>query len=106
MIFNNMERYNPLVSIYTGKINKDEAEMDQVHLLKNLVGFNNRSRPKTTEGKDKKKISENVYSLYEGRELILNAFKSEIFPLKATNGKGIKILTPKQMLQRLPIALA
>ena len=101
-----MERYNPLVSIYTGKINKDEAEMDQVHLLKNLVGFNNRSRPKTTEGKDKKKISENVYSVYEGRELILNAFKSEIFPLKATNGKGIKILTPKQMLQRLPIALA
>ena len=106
MIFNNMKRYNPLVSIYTGKINKDEAEMDQVHLLKNLVGFNNRSRPKTTEGKDKKKISENVYSVYEGRELILNAFKSEIFPLKATNGKGIKILTPKQMLQRLPIALA
>ena len=101
-----MERYNPLVSIYTGKINKDEAEMDQVHLLKNLVGFNNRSRPKTTEGKDKKRISENVYSLYEGRELILNAFKSEIFPLKATNGKGIKILTPKQILQRLPIALA
>ena len=23
-----------------------------------------------------------------------------------TNGKGLKILTPKQMLQRLPIALA
>ena len=25
---------------------------------------------------------------------------------RATKGKGIKILTPKQMLQRLPIALA
>ena len=25
---------------------------------------------------------------------------------KATEGKGLKILTPKQMLQRLPIALA
>ena len=25
---------------------------------------------------------------------------------KATKGKGLKILTPKQMLQRLPIALA
>ena len=25
--------------------------------------------------------------------------------LKATKGRGIKILTPKQMLQRLPIAL-
>ena len=26
--------------------------------------------------------------------------------IKATKGKGLKILTPKQMLQRLPIALA
>ena len=26
--------------------------------------------------------------------------------IKSTEGKGIKILTPKQMLQRLPIALA
>ena len=25
---------------------------------------------------------------------------------KATEGKGLKMLTPKQMLQRLPIALA
>ena len=25
---------------------------------------------------------------------------------RATKGKGLKILTPKQMLQRLPIALA
>ena len=32
--------------------------------------------------------------------------KSEIFPIKATQGKGVKMLTPKQMLQRLPIALA
>ena len=106
MIFSNMKRYNPLVSIYTGKINIDEAEMDQVNWLKNLVGFNYRSRPKTTEGKDKKKTSESVYVFYEGRELILNAFKSEIFPIKAINVKGIKTLTNKQMLQRLPIALA
>ena len=26
--------------------------------------------------------------------------------IRATKGKGLKILTPKQMLQRLPIALA
>ena len=32
--------------------------------------------------------------------------KREIFPIKATQGKGVKMLTPKQMLQRLPIALA
>ena len=41
-----------------------------------------------------------------GWESILNAFKSGILPIKATQGKELKILTPKQMLQRLPIALA
>ena len=40
--------------ICTGKINIDETEMDQSNLLKNLVEFNNKSRPRTTEGKDKK----------------------------------------------------
>ena len=29
-----------------------------------------------------------------------------MFPLKEKQGKGLKMLTPKQMLQRLPIALA
>ena len=28
-----------------------------------------------------------------------------MFPLKPSQGKGLKILTPKQMFQRLPIAL-
>ena len=49
----------------------------------------------------------------EGREKVLNVFDSIIFPIK-TKGSGylnfkpsnFKILTPKQMLQKLPIALA
>ena len=49
---------------------------------------------------------ESVNALYEGRELILHAFKSGIFPITATKGKELKTLTPKQMLQRSPIALA
>ena len=108
-------------SIYTGKINIDEAEMDQSSLLKNLVGFKNKSRPRTTEGKDKKNTYESAYDLYEGRELTLNAFKSGIYLMKATKGEGrprllasrpsdlatqLKILTPQQMLRRLPLALA
>ena len=32
--------------------------------------------------------------------------RADYFPLKSTTGTGLKILTPKQMLQRLPIALA
>ena len=55
-----------------------------------------------------------TYALHEGRELILNAFRSRIFPIKETQGKGrpldlprqLKILTLKKMLQRLPIVLA
>ena len=35
--------------------------------------------------KIKKKTLESVNALYEGQELILNAFKSWIFPVKATN---------------------
>ena len=59
------------------------------------------------EGKDKKRDSyEIAYALYEGRQLILNAFKKGIFPIKETQRKGLKILTPTQMIQRLPIALA
>ena len=33
-------------SIYTGKINIDEAEEDHSNLLENMVKFNNESRPK------------------------------------------------------------
>ena len=54
-----------------------------------------------------------MYNLFEGRERVLNAFDSKIF---LTKSKGtdilnpdhskLKILLPKQMLQRLPIALA
>ena len=48
--------------------------------------------------KQKKNILINVRNLYYGRELVINAFKSRLFPLKSTTGKGLKILTPKQML--------
>ena len=54
-----------------------------------------------------------MYSFFQGREEVLNAFKSKIFPIKSkgsgllnTDRSKLKILTPKQMLQRLPIALA
>ena len=70
--------------------------MDQSNLLENMVEFNNKIRPKKRES---------ITALYKSRELILNAFRSGTFPIKVTKGKGLKLLTPKQMLQRLPIAL-
>ena len=94
-------------NIYNGKMNIDKAEMDRGYLLKKLVEFNNKSIPRTIEEKDKKRDTyESAYSLFEGRELILNNFKSRIFLIKARKNKELKILTPKKMLQRLVIALA
>ena len=109
-------------SIYTGNTNIDEAGMGQSNQFENMVKFINKYKPKTRERKAKKQNTfDSVNALYEGRELTLNHFRSRIFPIKATQGKGrprmlplrpldvakrVKILTSKQTLQRLPIALA
>ena len=47
-------------------------------------------------------------ALVKRRELMYNAFRSGIFHRleKSQEGEGLKILTPNQMLKRLPIALA
>ena len=63
----------------------------------------------------KKKTINNLEKFYKSREEVINFFKDygKIVPDAAykskenkTEGKGLKILTPKQMPQRLPIALA
>ena len=65
--------------------------MDQNDILYNLTDFNERSRPKTAEGKNKKRNTyKSVYALYEGLELTLNTFRNGIFPIKKTEGKVIR----------------
>ena len=89
-------------SIYTRKANIVEGEKDQSNLLNNIIEFNNNSRPRSKEGKDKKRdIYKRAYALYEDRELTLNVFKSGTFPIKATQGKGLKLVTPKQLLHKV-----
>ena len=60
---------------------------------------------KQQKTKIKTDTCKSVCALYESRELIPNAFRSGIFPMKEKQGKGLKLLTPKKMLQRLPIDL-
>ena len=57
----------------------------------------------------------NLEKFYKSKEEVINFFRDYIEMLSDANydarkneteGKGLKILTPKQMLQRLPIALA
>ena len=42
-------------NIYTGKINIDEAEMDQNNQLENMMEFNDKSIPRSKEGSGKKR---------------------------------------------------
>ena len=82
--------------------------------MNKISDFIKKTKPQSEEKKqEKKNVKKSLIKFYEGREAILNAFKSKIFLTKST-GSGIldtdnsklKILTPKQMLQQLPIALA
>ena len=64
-------------NICTGKINIDEAEIDQTNLLKDWKEFSDKSRPITKKYRDKiRNTFERLNALYEGQELILNAFRS------------------------------
>ena len=78
------------------------------------MDFKNKTRPQNNrKNQEKEIVLENLYNFFEGREKVLNDFKSKIFLTKSkgsgvlnTDHSKLKILTPKQMLQRLPIALA
>ena len=64
---------------------------------------------------EQREVIDNLNKFYKFREEVINFFRDYIEMLSDANynakqneteGKGLKILTPKQMLQRLPIALA
>ena len=56
-------------SIYTGKINMEEAEIDQNNLLKNMVNFDKKSRLRSKEDRDEKRNTfDSVNAIYEGWE--------------------------------------
>ena len=64
---------------------------------------------------EQKKVINNLENFYKSKEEVINFFRDYVKILSDANynakqnetkGKGLKILTPKQMIQRLPIALA
>ena len=94
-------------SIYNHKIEIRKANQEQADLLEYILSFNNKTKPRSNEDKNlKNDVFHSARILYESRELVLKAFKNELLPLKSTKGTGLKKLTPKQMLKRLPITLA
>ena len=98
--------------IYEGKITLEEADEDQSDLADQINKFIEETRSKNYDKKQEEKtVIENLRDFLNAREMVLNGFKSKIFETKST-GTGLKdhfklkVLTSKQMLQRLPTALA
>ena len=54
-----------------------EADKKQSNLLNSILEFNNKAKPRSKADKEKK-----IYTLYEGRELNLNAYKIGMFSLR------------------------
>ena len=96
-------------------ISLDTANIEQANLLSYVYDFTKKTRPRSLAQKQlRAEIVDSITSLIQGREMVINAFKSGIFQVlkesqedeESQEGKGLKILTPNQMLKRLPIALA
>ena len=86
-----------------------------------VLNFKKKVKPRKDSEKSKKNNLESLNELFKGREKVLDAFKNEIFLLALIKGTGrpsdlahvakvydckkLKMLTPKQIHQRLPIVL-
>ena len=94
-------------------ISLDTANIEQANLLSYVYDFTKKTRPRNlAQKKLRADVVDSVTSLVKGREMVINAFKSGIFQVSKESQEGegtnkmLKILTPNQMLKRLPIALA
>ena len=86
-------------------ISLSRGEENQADLESNLIDIK-------ISGK-KKMVIKNVEEFRDSRQAVINFYKdysslvvNAAYDAKQQKGTGLKILTPKQMLQRLPIALA
>ena len=102
-------------------IGLDTADTEQANLLSYIHDFTKKTKPRDPEKKKlRSDVLNSVTGLVKEREMVLTAFTSGIFQVskESQEGKGanemstvnaserLKILTPNQMLKRLPIALA
>ena len=93
-------------------ISLNTANIEQANLVSHINDFM-KTKPRDLEKRKlRSDVLDSVTSLVNGREMVLKAFQSGIFQVfkESEEGKGanemLKILTPNQMLKRLPIALA
>ena len=97
-------------SMHNGDIPLEDIEKEQIELKRDL-GRIKQGDPRY-KSEEQKKTIDNIKNLYKSREEVVKTFNDyarnmsrNIYDSKQ-EGTGLKILTPKQMLRRLPIALA
>ena len=88
----------------------EDIEKEQIELKRDLGRIKQGDPRDKTE--EQKTTIDNTNNLYNSREEVVKMFSDcarnlfrNIYDSKQ-EGSGLKILTPKQMLQRLPISLA
>ena len=97
-------------SIHRGDIPLEDIEKEQIELKRDL-GLIKQGDPRD-KSEEQKKIIDNIKNLYNSREEVFKMFNDYARNLSRNiydsnqEGTGLKTLTPKQMLQRLPMALA
>ena len=97
-------------SIHNGDIPLEDLEKEQVELKRDL-GCIKRGDPKD-KSKEQKKTIYNIKNLYNSREEVFKMFNDYARNMSRNSydskqeGAGLKILTPKQMLQRFSKSLA
>ena len=95
-----------------GEIELDKVKHDQIRFKSNLWEIKKENNKRRS--KEQNNALYNVDMLYKVRNEAIKSFndytsmvsEAKNKPKNKTSGKGLKILTPKQLLQRLPIALA
>ena len=95
------ETRNNIVSMSTASDERDQ-------FLRYINKFKNKVKPRRDSESEKLKedILNSARALLKGREMAYKAFKTGIKPGELKKGKELKVLPPKEMLQRLPIAIA
>ena len=94
-------------------ISLNTANIEQANLLSYINDFIRKTKPRNPEERKlRSDVLDGVTSLVQGTEVVLKAFQNGIFHKLEESQKGegtnerLKILTPNQMLKRLPKALA
>ena len=93
-------------TIYNGDIRLEDIEKHQIELKRDL-GRIKQGDP-SDKSEEQKKAIDNIKNLYNSRQEVVKMFNDcsrnmskNIYDSKQ-EGTGLQILTPKQMLQRLP----